>query len=125
MKFKTTGNAIKYLRKRKGLSQEELGTILGVKRVTVQKYEADSIVINADIIKKLCDCFCVPPWVLLFPEEFVPEIVLDAVEHYYARFIELNAAGRQKVNEYIFDLSRIEAYRRDGRIADGKCSCGE
>lgn len=112
MKFTTTGSVIKYLRRRKGLSQEELGTILGVKRVTVQKYESDSIVINADTIKKLCGYFGVPPWVLLFPERIVTEKNLNTKEGCCFRLYNLNLAGQKKVLEYISDISQIEVYRR-------------
>lgn len=39
----TVGERIKQLRKEKGLTQEELGILLGVKKAAVQKYESGRV----------------------------------------------------------------------------------
>lgn len=39
-----TGEKIRYLRKRKGLSQEDLGTLVGVKKAAINKYETGRVV---------------------------------------------------------------------------------
>lgn len=67
----TIGEQIKIHRKEKGLTQEELGNILGVKKSAVQKYENGSIQnLKLDTIKKLCDTFEIYPWELIYAGEF-------------------------------------------------------
>lgn len=56
------GDYIKMLRTSKGLSQEELGKIVGVQRAAVQKWEAGKTQnLKRDTIKKLADFFEVNP----------------------------------------------------------------
>lgn len=56
------GIYIKQLRLSKGLSQEELGKIVGVQRAAVQKWEAGKVQnLKRDTIKKLADYFGVNP----------------------------------------------------------------
>ena len=56
------GEYIKSLRLSKGLSQEELGKIVGVQRAAVQKWEAGKVQnLKRDTIKKLADYFGVNP----------------------------------------------------------------
>lgn len=56
------GEYIKILRTSKGLSQEELGKIVGVQRAAVQKWEAGKTQnLKRDTIKKLADFFEVNP----------------------------------------------------------------
>ena len=53
---------IKYLRKDRGMSQEDLGRLLGVTKATVQKYENGQIRnLKSDIVKRLCEIFAVAP----------------------------------------------------------------
>ena len=56
------GNYIKELRTSKGLSQEELGKILGVQRAAVYKWEAGKVKnLKRETIKKLAEYFNVSP----------------------------------------------------------------
>lgn len=56
------GNYIKELRTSKGLSQEELGKILGVQRAAVYKWEAGKVQnLKRETIKKLAEYFNVSP----------------------------------------------------------------
>lgn len=56
------GTYIKHLRTQKGLSQEELGKIVGVQRAAVQKWECGATQnLKKDIIKKLASFFDVSP----------------------------------------------------------------
>lgn len=50
-------NVIRKLRTEKGLTQEELGNILNVKKAAVSKYELGRAQPSPDILKKLSDFF--------------------------------------------------------------------
>jgi len=57
-----TGEYIKLLRTKKGISQEELGKVVGVQRAAVQKWEAGKVQnLKRSTIKKLADYFNVNP----------------------------------------------------------------
>lgn len=57
-----TGEYIKSLRTKKGISQEELGKVVGVQRAAVQKWEAGKVQnLKRSTIKKLADYFKVSP----------------------------------------------------------------
>lgn len=64
------GNRIKELRKNKGLTQEELGTIIGVKKAAIQKYENGDVEnLKRTRIKTLAETFGVTPSFLMYGEE--------------------------------------------------------
>ena len=44
--YVTTGQRIKNLRINKGLSQEELGKMIGVKKAAINKYETDIVAVE-------------------------------------------------------------------------------
>lgn len=64
---------IKQKRLELGLTQEELGKILGVQRAAINKYESGAVEnIKRSVIKKMCDTFNVDPsWIMAMdtPEE--------------------------------------------------------
>ena len=63
------GNRIKKMRLEKGLTQEELGELLGVKKAAVQKYENGTIAnLKIDTIKRLCEIFVEPPYVFIWED---------------------------------------------------------
>ena len=52
----TTGERIKQLRRKKGLSQEELGRLIGVQKAAINKYENGTIVnLKRSTIEKLAE----------------------------------------------------------------------
>lgn len=62
----TTGEIIKALRQRKGLSQEELGKLVGVKRAAINKYETGLVVnLRRDMIQKLANALNTTPTVIM------------------------------------------------------------
>ena len=64
------GQNIRFLRKKAGLSQEELGSILGVNDGAISKYEKGRVEnIPIDKIKKMAEVFGVTPSFLMFGEE--------------------------------------------------------
>ncbi len=49
------GENIKKYRKEKGITQKELGLILGKKEITVRKYESENISLNIETINKIAE----------------------------------------------------------------------
>lgn len=64
------GAKIKTARLAKGLTQEELGNILGVQKSAIAKYESGRVVnIKRTTLKKISDVLSIPPFELIFDEE--------------------------------------------------------
>lgn len=55
--METIGEKIRTLRRKEGLSQEELAFRIGVSRQTISKWESDAMNPNMDSIRALCDIF--------------------------------------------------------------------
>lgn len=65
----TTGEKIKQLRKERGLTQEELGNLIGVQKAAINKYETGVVVnLKQATIAALADALQVSPVELLSPE---------------------------------------------------------
>lgn len=67
----TMGERIRQLRENKGMTQEQLGQILGVQKSAIRKYEKGSVEnIKRSSIKKMADLFEVTPaYLMCFDEE--------------------------------------------------------
>lgn len=64
------GEKIKTARQAKGMTQEELGEILGVQKSAIAKYENGRVVnIKRSTLKKISDVLEIPPFELIFDEE--------------------------------------------------------
>lgn len=80
------GAKIKKARIAKGMTQEELGELLGVQKSAVAKYESGRVVnIKRSTMKKISDILDIPPFELVFDEEkqkmyemndFIAEVVI-------------------------------------------------
>lgn len=136
------GQKIKELRIEIGMTQEELGDYLGVKKSAIQKYENGSIQnLKIDTIKKLCELFTIFPSDLIYADEIneyrnddvnmklKSEIKLARVlEAMYGSqivdaldlFIQLNDRSRKKAVEYMNDLILIQD--RQPTVQDGSTS---
>ena len=65
------GARIKAARMSKGMTQEELGEILGVQKSAIAKYESGRVVnIKRSTLKKISDVLGIPPHELVFDEEY-------------------------------------------------------
>lgn len=63
------GIKIKAARQAKGMTQEELGEILGVQKSAIAKYESGRVVnIKRSTLKKISDVLDIPPFELIFDE---------------------------------------------------------
>ena len=126
-----TGTKIKELRKAQGMTQEELGELLGVKKAAIQKYEKGEIVnLKLATIQKLCEIFKVPPGRLIFPEAEEMDQKYDSKQlHFEVKLIEdiettygmealemlegftkLNDKGKTRALDTIDDLVSLEKY---------------
>lgn len=76
------GEYIKQLRTKKGISQEELGKVVGVQRAAVQKWEAGKVQnLKRGTIKKLADYFNVSPVNFISNDDIIPNnIILSSHE---------------------------------------------
>lgn len=64
------GLKIKTARQAKGMTQEELGEILGLQKSAIAKYESGRVVnIKRSTLKKISDVLDIPPFELVFDEE--------------------------------------------------------
>lgn len=124
------GTVIRELRKSKGLTQEQLGDILGVKKVTIQKYENGSIKnLKQSTIAKLSETFDVSPSIFLnetmdFDERVGRQRIFELKEEVFAIerfqktygsdvievvrvFNDLSETGKKRVLQYLEDMSKI------------------
>lgn len=123
----TVGEKIRKYRTEKGMTQEELGKVLGVGRAAVQKYETNQVQnLKSSHIKKLCFLFNRRPWEFIFDGESPRSVHLPTIEEsiIFRKLIgnemmgileplaHLNNKGIEKVQEYIYDISRVEEYRK-------------
>ena len=107
------GERIRSLRKKKGLTQEELASRLGLQKSAVAKYENGRVTnIKRATLFKMAEILEVSPGELMYGKEDKgqDDHVLAVLSGYYGM---LNKAGRTKVLEHVHDLTLIPAYRLD------------
>lgn len=117
----TMGDRIKTLREAAELSQEELGSRVGVKRAAIQKYEK-GVVENIPIktIEKLAGVLGVPPMYLLGWGSDTDSLnyelkIINGVKYFYGKpavevlemFYSLTPTGQKRAAQYIADISKL------------------
>lgn len=121
----SVGEKIKQLRKEKGLTQCELGELLGVKKAAVQKYESGQVQnLKQVTIKKLCTVFDKSPAYFIFDEyenQLRNEVkLIEMMEEQYGRdiilvleiIVKLNDENLEKVISYASDLELLQSVRK-------------
>lgn len=115
------GDKIRAARIAKGMTQEELGQILGVQKSAIAKYEKGRVVnIKRSTLKKISDVLGIRPSELIFEEgiqtnptamaELHFEILMD--EDFVGMFEEfqsLNESKRKIVKDLVHSLANTEA----------------
>lgn len=105
---------LKYLRKQRSITQEQLATIVGVERSSVGKWEGKgNIIPSPEILDKLANYFGVTIDYLLGRTEETQEHIqatgMPALDGYTQEIIELsdrlNDTGKKKTIAYMHDLS--------------------
>ena len=76
MRLMKIGKRIKKYRKEKGLTQKELGDLIGRSEVSVRKYEADDVTPNIDITYNIAEVLEINRLDLLrdTPEQFIAKV---------------------------------------------------
>ena len=114
------GDIIKKLRIENKYTQTELAEKLGIKLSTLQKYESGSIEnFNVETIRKLCEVFDIPPYLLIYPDYInlpVDAVISEIYNNKEARVItglllSLKLDGKRRVLEYIKDIASVEKYQ--------------
>ena len=102
------GDIIKNLRMQKGLTQEELGNILGVKKAAVQKYESGRVEnIKRSTIAKMAEYFNVSPSFIMGLEELEKKSVENE---------EMLSSNDESISKDVLDLAkRIQSLNPDIR----------
>lgn len=122
---------IKQLRKEANLTQEELAELVGLKKVSIQKYENGGVTnIKSETLEKFGEIFKVSPSYIMGWDKFdyidtstIKEDlqILEVIKQYcgyvgvelYQIFEQLNEEGRRKILFYAEDLIEITKYKRD------------
>lgn len=111
------GLKIKTARQAKGMTQEELGEILGLQKSAIAKYESGRVVnIKRSTLKKISDVLDIPPFELVFDEEIKRAPVEMAERHFemiidedlndiFADFKILDEAQKKIVKDLIHSLA--------------------
>lgn len=96
----TTGQRIKQLRIAKGMSQEQLGSMVGVKKAAINKYESGLVVnIKRSTIAKLADALDADTVYLLGLTEEAPAPPGDERSRIQIIFDQLSPANQTKLLE--------------------------
>ena len=124
----TVGERIRKLRKEKGLTQEELGNLLGVKKAAVQKYESGLVQnLKQATIQRLCEIFNREPNYFILTDRELEvslreEVVfIERIERKYGKevvsiieiFIDLDDEGKEKVLKYAGDIATVQVLRKE------------
>lgn len=104
--MKTIGENIRELRKSKGMTLEDVGKFLHVGRSNVSKYERGEISVPYNKIIALSNLFQVTPGYLMGWETKDRTRETELL----VAFEKLNADGREKVINYIYDLAEMPKY---------------
>ena len=105
------GEKIKAARLAKGMTQEELGEILGVQKSAIAKYESGRVVnIKRSTLKKISDVLGIPPFELVFDEEHIKKVLNIFINRFFTQQFKRSCSpDGVKVNS--FSLSPRGAWR--------------
>lgn len=111
------GAKIRAARTAKGMTQEELGEILGVQKSAIAKYENGRIVnIKRSTLKKISDVLDIRPSELIFEQKPVEqaelhvEMIMDEdFVDLFDDFKKLNKKERKVVADLVHSLADVEA----------------
>lgn len=114
------GAKIRAARLGKGITQEELGRMLGVQKSAIAKYESGRVVnIKRSTLKKISDILGIPPFELVFDMEMEKnpvelaerhiEILMDEdLNEMFEDFKKLDSAKRKIVKDLVRNLANTK-----------------
>ena len=110
----TMGDRIKMLREKNGMTQEELGEILGVQKSAIRKYEKGSVEnIKRTSIKKMAELFNVSPAYLMCFDEPEQESVIKLNEDQQTAldlYSQLDTIDRAEIRGMMKQMLRADKY---------------
>lgn len=127
----TMGERIRFLRKKQGLSQEQLAKEIGVTKSTISKYELDARFPKHNTIDDFCRVFNVDFYLMLtgktksewstdfeladkaFWDNVSDVLLSDYLMEIKQLLEQLNDEGQQKAIERIEELTEIPKYKKD------------
>lgn len=135
------GEKIRYLRKKRGLTQAELGRLCGMPDSQIRKYESGQISPKPETLKRVAGALQVSPVVFLgsgfmgsLAFDLLPEEVKKTIDDVLPisagpdtalsgdpssegilleHYRQLNNNGKEKVVNFAADLTKIPEYRND------------
>lgn len=111
----TTGDRIRQLRIEHQMTQEELGTKVGVQKAAIYKYENGLVVnLKRSVLEKLALVLDTTPTYLMGMEESEhnPSTLTPQQSALLASFDQLNEEGQTKAVEYVEDLVLTGRYKK-------------
>jgi transcriptional regulator with XRE-family HTH domain len=111
----TIGDRIKFLREKRGITQDELSKSISSSKQTIYKYENNIITnIPSDNISKLANALLTTPGYLMgWTDEILNEpIDNNELQGIFDLLNVLNETGISKVKDYITDLSINPTYKK-------------
>ena len=110
-----TGEVIKILRKKFGMTQGELAEKLRVNKSSIQKYESGAVQnLKMETIRSLCEIFSVAPWIFIFSDRITRKEMLMRTAKFSAEYqsiTKLNEKGLEKLIDYFRDIVEVEKYK--------------
>ena len=93
-------NRIKELRRARGITQDELGVMLGVQKAAVCKYETERVALPNHVLVRLVDIFGVSAdYILGRADEIPADRAADAyIGEHWKKYLLLSDAGREMVD---------------------------
>ena len=109
-------DALKHARLAKGLTQEELGQLVGLKKSAIYKYE-NGLILNPGItvIYKFAHALQVSPCSLIFPDELYMDSISDDEKKVLLQYRTLNIFGKRRIHELMEFLMSKPDYRQTGK----------
>lgn len=110
------GSEIKHYRKAKGLTQKQLGTLLGSTQQMIAQYESGKHIPKVDTVNKIAKALDVDPF-SLYSFDMASEVLSKHGEkgnRINNLFHQLNDTGQDKAIEQVEMLTKIPEYRKEG-----------
>lgn len=110
----TTGEKIKQLRKKLGMTQEELGNLIGVQKAAINKYETGIVVnLKQATIASLAKALHVSPVELLSPEDTPEDQPLTQEARIISEGIDRMPPERREQALKILQVAFSEFFKED------------
>lgn len=117
------GSKIKELRTALGLTQEELGDLVGVKKAAINKYESGLVQnIKRDMQLRLAEALHTDPAALFYPasQDSIKSDLSGDEQSLIDMYRDLNPEGQKKLTDYADDLVSSGKYGKRAAVSVGE-----